>query len=217
METPRPSGDARARAYEDAFVEAFEALASGDAGPLDRHFAREGLSPPRIVWEPRPDALPDDAILRATYAYWDRIRGRHLLPDWCDFHAEDLGVDIVHLAVVDPIPGTDDFRFAVYGSAVSDTSLRDYRGDTVREMTLRAGTPLPILYRVVYALARQRRSPAFTWSVAPAWQPVLAWNRLVLPFAHADDLRFLVCLRGEGKRDVPEDDLRAAAARLAKD
>lgn len=218
METPRPAEDARLRAYDIAFAEVHEALARGDAGPLDRHFARENLSPPRILWNPEREALPDDAILHAAHGYWDRIRGASALPDWCDFHAEELGFDIVHLAVVDPIPGTTDFRFAVYGSAVSDTSLRDYRGDTVREMGLRAGSPLPILYRAVYALARQRRAPVYTWSMAPPWQPVVAWNRLVLPFAFAgDDVRFLVCLRSEGKRAVDEDAMRAAAARLAAD
>ncbi len=217
MEVPRPSGDARARAHDDAFAKALEALARDDTGPIDRHFTGIGLAAPRIAWSPATDALPD-ATLRATHAHWNRIRGPREMPDWSDLHAEELGVDVVHLAVVDPVPDADDFRFAVYGSAVSSAAMRDYRGETVREMALRAGTPGPMLYRVVYALARRRRVPAFTWNLAPPWQPFVAWNRIVLPFAFAGgESRFLVCLKGEGPREVSGDALREGTARLATD
>lgn len=217
MNASDPPGDARTRAYDKAFDEVLEALARGDSGPLDRQFTKLGLAAPRIVWNPVGDALPD-ASLRTTHAYWNGIRGARALPDWSDLHAEDLGIDVVHLAVVDPVPGAVDFRFAVYGSAVSNTAMHDYRGETVREMGLRAGTPGPMLYRAVYALVRQLRIPVFTWNVAPPWQPVEAWNRIVLPFTFAgDELRFLVCLKGEGTRDVSDAVLREAAARLAED
>lgn len=217
MNAPDPTDEAHTRAYDEAFGLVLDALARDDTRPLDAQFTKLGLAAPRVVWNPATDALPD-ATLRATHAYWNRIRGAREMPDWGDLHVEVLGIDVVHLAVVDPVRDAVDFRFAVYGSAVSNVAMRDYRGETVRGMGLRAGTPGPMLYRAVYALVRQRRVPAFTWNVAPPWQEVEAWNRLVLPFAFADgELRFLVCLKGEGSRQVGESAAREGAARLATD
>ncbi|MBI3507443.1 MAG: hypothetical protein HY059_21620 [Proteobacteria bacterium] len=205
--------------HDDAAFEALVGeLSRGETATLDRHFADLGLKLPKLVWDPPADAMPD-AALRATHAHWQRLRRARAMPHWRELHVEELGVAVVHLAVVDPLPGTLDFRFAVYGSAIVDTALRDYRGETVCSMAKRAGTPGPLLYRAVYALARQRMLPAYTWNVAPPWQAVEGWHRLVLPFACDSEagLRFLVCLKSEGTRAVPETALRDGERRLEFD
>ncbi|MBI3507442.1 MAG: hypothetical protein HY059_21615 [Proteobacteria bacterium] len=212
---PAPDGqDARAQAYDLAFRTALDGLARGDSGALDRTFTDLGLKKPVLVLEPATKALPD-ATLRTVHAHWLALRGDRDMPDWPDFSIEGLGVDAVHLAVVDPVPGTSDFRFEVYGSSVIGAARRDYRGETVREMGLRVGTPGPLLYRAVYALVKQRRVPAYTWNVAPPWQKVEAWNRLVLPFALDGDIRFLVCLKGDGTRAVSDAAAYEGEKRLA--
>jgi hypothetical protein len=187
---------------ESTFERVFDELARGETATLDSHFAGRGLPLPRVVWNPDNEVLPD-ASLRATHAHWSAMRKDRAMPDWRDLRAEELGVDVVNLAVVDPVPGTLDYRFALYGSAVAGAAKRDYRGETVREMALRTGTPGPLLYRAVYAMVQKTGLPAFTWNVAPPWQAVAGWNRIVLPFA-ADDaaIRFLVCLKSEGTRTV---------------
>lgn len=204
--------------HDDAtFARIVDELARGETASLDAQFAARGLPHPRVVWTPENDALPD-ASLRATHAHWCAMRKDRAMPDWRDLRAEELGVDVVNLAVVDPLPGAADFRFALYGSAVAGATRRDYRGETVREMAVRTGTPGPLLYRAVYAMAHRTGLPVFTWNVAPPWQGVIGWNRIVLPFA-ADEgaMRFLVCLKTEGTRAVSEAELREAEARLEYD
>jgi hypothetical protein len=84
-------------------------------------------------------------------------------------------------------------------------------------MGLRVGTPGPQFYRAVYALALKRRIPAFTWNVAPPWQKVEAWNRIVLPLAFEGGLRFLVCLKSDGVRVVPDSTAYEGEKRLGFD
>jgi hypothetical protein len=208
--------EARARAYDLAFQAALDGLERGDSAALDRTFTDLRLKKPVLIWEPATKSLPDPT-LRATHAHWLELRGARDMPDWQELRIESLGFAAASLAVVDPVPGTLDFRFEVYGSSVVGAARRDYRGETVREMGLRVGTPGPLLYRVVYALARERRIPAYSWNVAPPWQKVEAWNRLVLPFAHDGDIRFLVCLKGDGTRAVSEAAAHEGEKRLAFD
>jgi hypothetical protein len=202
---------------DDAFRSLVAELSRGETATLDRHFADLGVEPPRLVWNPPVDTLPD-ASLRATYAHWRHLCRGRAIPNWRELHVEELGVDVVHLAVVDPVPGTLDFRFVLYGSAVAGAAKRDYRGETLREMAVRTGTPGPLLYRAVYAMAQKTGLPAFTWNVAPPWQAFTGWNRIVLPFAADEEQsRFLVCLKGEGTRTVSEAARREGEARLEYD
>jgi hypothetical protein len=196
------------------FADVLARLAEGDETPLARLFAETGDLPPRIVWDPPPDGLPD-ATLRNVHAVWTALRRGRAMPDWRDLHAEAFGADLVHLAVVDP-QADDDFRFVVYGSAVSNVAWRSYEGETLREMGQRTGVPGPIFYRAVYAMAARGRRPVFTWNAAPPWQSVTGWNRLVLPFARADGagLRFLVGVKSEGKRAVAPEAARTWRERI---
>jgi hypothetical protein len=212
------NSDEAARAYDAAFDAAFAELAEGRLEPFARHFAAHRQDPPRLAWDPPADSLPDPT-LRQARVRWDAIRAGRRMPDWRDLHVESLGVDVVHLAIVDPLPGAHDFRFALYGSAISGMALRDYRGETVRGMGLRTGTPGPMFYRATYALCRTRGLPLVTWSAAPPWQPVEGWNRLVLPFTHDEGtgLRFLVCMKADGSRTVPDVVAREGMRRLRAD
>ncbi|MBI1245314.1 MAG: hypothetical protein GC202_09940 [Alphaproteobacteria bacterium] len=207
---------AYARAYDAAFARARAALAADDIAPLADWFARDSAPPPRVIWRPTPADLPEGA-LRVALAYWQGLCGAAAIPDWRSLHAEDLGVEMVNLVVVDPVGG--DFRFALYGSAIAQSAQHDYRGETVREMAMRTRTPAPLLYHVVYSLARERGIPVTTWSAAPVWQPIVAWHRLVLPFTFAQEpgrMRFLAVLRPDGERTVPDDAKRVARLRLDK-
>ncbi len=212
------STDNREPVHDEAtFERVLDELARGETATLDGLFAGPGLPPPRVVWNPDNEAL-SDASLRATHAHWCAMRKDRAMPNWRELHVEELGVDVVHLAVVDPVPGRLDYRFALYGSAVAGAAKRDYRGETVREMAIRTGTPGPLLYRAVYAMVQKTGLPAFTWNVAPPWQAFTGWNRIVLPFA-ADEgqLRFLVCLKSEGTRTVSEAARREGEMRLEYD
>jgi len=214
-EAGRPADGPHERAFDAQFAAILAGLVAGDETPLARLFAETRDPPPRIVWDPATEALPDPT-LRTVHACWNALRAGRAMPDWGDLKAETLGVDLVHLAIVDPADG-DDFRFVVYGSAVTSAALRDYRGETVREMGLRARTPGPVLYRAVYAMMVRRPVPVFTWNAAPPWQDVAGWNRLVVPFAHpdGDGLRFVSCIKGEGNRAAPPEVRREGRARLA--
>jgi hypothetical protein len=200
--------------FDAKFADILARLTAGDETPLERLFAETGDLPPRIVWDPSDADLPDPT-LRAVRAHWQALRRGRTMPDWRDLHAETLGIDLVHLAVVDPLPDQD-FRFVVYGSAVSNVAWRSYEGETLREMGLRTGVPGPVFYRAVYAVAARRRLAVFTWNAAPPWQAVTGWNRLVLPFVHpgGTGLRFLVAVKSEGKRAVAPDAVRTWRERI---
>ena len=152
---PDLSKDARAQAYDAAFDAVLDGLTRDDSAALDRSFADLGLKKPVLVWDPATRALPD-ATLRATHVHWLALRSMRAMPDWVDLDVKELGVGVVHLAVVDPVPDTLDFRFETYGASVAGAARRDYRGETVREMAIRTGTPGPLLYRAVYAMVRER-------------------------------------------------------------
>ncbi len=204
-----------ARVYDAAFAQARAALDAGDMAPLADWFARAGAPPPRVIWRPTAEDLPEGA-LRGALANWTALAAGGI-PDWRRLHAEEMGVDMVHLSVVDPVEDGD-FRFALYGSAIASTAKRDYRGETVREMALRVRTPGPLFYHVVYSLALARGIPAATWSAAPPWQPVAAWHRLVLPFAFGEGgsrTRFLVAMKPDGTREVSSEAKREAEVRLS--
>jgi hypothetical protein len=215
-DSPLPPDGAYMRAYDETFARARAALAQDDLRPLARAFADDGCPPPRVTWNPAPDQI-GEATLRGALDRWNALHGGLGLPNWRALHAEELGIDMVHLSVVDPVDGGGDFRFALYGSAVAGKAQRDYRGETVREMALRVRTPGPLFYHAVYSIAFERRIAAATWSAAPPWQPVVAWNRLVLPFAFGGGttgIRFLVAMKPDGTREVSGDVRRAAEKRL---
>lgn len=117
---------------------------------------------------------------------------------------EALRPVVGRLALVDPVDDGRDFRYAVYGSSVAGVVMRDYQGETTREMAARTGTASPILYLVLYALALERREAVWSWTTANRWQEVEHWQRLVLPVLGRDDreLRFVAGMIPGGRKKL---------------
>jgi len=187
---------------ESAFEEVLAALAENRNGILEKYTQ---LAPPIVCWEPTLDDVPI-AIHRDCLTRWHLLRGTRQLPDWRDFRTEEFGAVVTRSTVVDPIPGTTDLRYRIYGSRVAENEGRDWEGATLGDVARVRRSLGPLLIRAVYILARERRVPVYTWHARATGNHFDGWHRLVLPFAAPApyEVRFMSAIEVVGSQvDAP--------------
>jgi hypothetical protein len=187
---------------ESAFEEVLAALAENRNGILEKYTQ---LAPPIVCWEPTLDDVPI-AVHRECLTRWHLLRGTRQLPDWGDFRTEEFGAVVTRSTVVDPIPGTTDLRYRIYGSRVAENEGRDWEGATLGDVARVRRSLGPLLIRAVYILARERRVPVYTWHARATRSHFDGWHRLVLPFAAPApyEVRFMSAIEVEGAEvDAP--------------
>ena len=94
-----------------------------------------------MVTEKLPDALsyvvdPTELApeLRALKDYWNSKRGIRTMPRRADIDPLELRHHLPWLSLVEVLDGTQDFRFRLLGTEVTNALQRDSTGKTVREV-----------------------------------------------------------------------------------
>ncbi len=199
---------------EAAFEEVLAALAENRNGILEKYTQ---LAPPIVCWAPTLDDVPIP-VHRECLTRWHLLRGERQLPDWSDFRTEEFGSVVTRSTVVDPIPGTTDLRYRIFGSRVAESAGRDWEGATLGDVARVRRSLGPLLIRAVYILARERQVPVYTWHARAAGGRVDGWHRLVLPFVAPAPygIRFMSAIEVEkAATDAPSEN-RAATGRAAR-
>jgi hypothetical protein len=180
---------------EAVFEEVLGALRESRNGLLRRYAL---VMPPEVVWDPAPDSVPVPA-LRAALENWNALRGDRALPDWREFHVEDFGSLAANATVVDPIPGTRDLRYRIFGSQLAETVGQDWEGSTAIEICEARRTLGPLLCRAVFLIARERRKCVYTFHSDDYRGRPHAVHRVVFPFAVAEPhgVRFVAAIAAE--------------------
>lgn len=93
-----------------------------------------------------PDGLsyridPADLVveLREIKDYWDAKRGVRPMPRRADIDPFELRHHLPFLWLVDVLPGGEDFRFRLIGTAIAEQLGRDSTGKTLREVYTPSG------------------------------------------------------------------------------
>lgn len=192
---------------EAAFEDVLAALAESRSGILEKYTR---FATPIVCWAPTAEAVPIPA-LRTCLTQWYALRGDRTLPDWRDFRSEEFGAIVSRSSVVDPIPGSTDLRYRIFGSRLAESAGRDWEGATVGDIARASRCLGPIMVRAVYNLARGRRIPVYTRHARAQSRRVDEWHRVVLPFRVSDqsDVRFLSAVEIVEGSDVGQPDVRA--------
>ncbi|MBI3504893.1 MAG: PAS domain-containing protein [Proteobacteria bacterium] len=177
---------------EAAFEEVLAALAENRNGVLEKY---TDLSPPVVTWEPAPESIPIP-VLADCLTRWHALRGARALPDWSDFRTEEFRSVVTRATIVDPVPGTTDMRYRLFGSRLTEIAGRDWEGSTLSDMAKARRSLGPLLIRAVYILARERQIPAYTWHARATRSQIEGWHRLVLPFSAPEPygIRFVAAM-----------------------
>lgn len=186
---------------EATFEEVLAALCENRNGILRRYTV---FAPPVVIWDPAPDSVPVPA-LQAALACWQTLRGTRALPDWRDFHVEEFGPLAANATVVDPIPGTRDLRYRIFGSQLAETMGQDWEGSTAIEVCEARRTLGPLICRAVFLIARERRECVYTFHSDDYRGRPHAVHRVVLPFAVPEPhgVRFVAATAAEASAFGP--------------
>ncbi|MBL8834531.1 MAG: PAS domain-containing protein [Rhodospirillales bacterium] len=174
---------------EAAFEDVLVALAQSRSGVLEKYTR---FAAPTVCWSPAVEAVPIPA-LRNGLARWHALRGDRQIPDWHDFRSEEFGMIVSRSSVVDPIPGTTDLRYRIFGSRIAESVGRDWEGATIGDIARAEHRLGPVMIRAVYILAHERKVPVYTRHSRARGRYVDEWHRIVLPFRtpESSGIRFL--------------------------
>ncbi len=177
---------------EVAFEEVLIALSENRNGVLEKY---TDLTPPVVTWEPTPEHVPVP-VLGDCLKRWDALRNGRAMPDWSDFRTEEFRSVVTRASIVDPVPGTTDMRYRLYGSRLTEIAGRDWEGSTLSDMAKVRRSLGPLLFRAVYIIARERQIPAYTWHARSTRSQIEGWHRLVLPFSAPEPygIRFVTAI-----------------------
>ncbi len=199
---------------EAAFEDVLAALAESRSGILEKYTR---LATPIVCWAPAAETVPIP-ILRTCLTQWHALRGERTVPDWRDFRSEEFGAIVSRSSVVDPIPGSTDLRYRIFGSRLAESAGRDWEGATVGDIARACRCLGPIMARAVYNLARDRKVPVYTWHARAHSRRVDEWHRIVLPFHAPDrsDIRFLSAVEVIEGEEVGQPEARALRLSIHK-
>ncbi|MBI1243651.1 MAG: PAS domain-containing protein [Alphaproteobacteria bacterium] len=186
----------------DAAFDEVQAAVTRDDMMLLSRFTR--LTLPIVIWSPSPEALTVKS-LRDCLVHWQELRADRQMPDWRDFRTEDFRDVVTRSTIVDPVPGSKDFRYRIIGSRLAEHLGQHWEGATIREIARARRSLGPILAHAVYVIASTRQVPVYTWhSSASRRGGVQGWHRLSLPFASDPpaEIRFVSVVEVEGAATV---------------
>jgi hypothetical protein len=148
----------------------------------------------------------EDRRLGQLLDYWRALPRTGDLPAVETIDPTALVFILGWLMIIDPIDGGADFTYRLYGSSIAEVMGRDLTGCKLSDSFPGVAAFTSGVYRDVM---RDRR-PVLTRHTPPRRIAVSRWERLILPFAGADDgvARFLVGavvlgLRQTEKRRLP--------------
>ena len=155
------------------------ALAREDRAPLDAALAALGAPPPLVLWDPKPEFLPDPRLV-ALHAYWTAMKAGGRVPRLDDVDPIALETSVVgYVMLLEALP-KGDFRYRLYGSKIAERSGFEMTGKRTSE--IRPKHPfVALLHTTIYRAATLRRVPVFTFNLPPPGDEVLSWSRLILP------------------------------------
>lgn len=153
-------------------------LVAGRLGDVNRCFLANGVSAPVVTWSPDPPAIPA-APLSFLMQYWRMLAKAGPLPRHDAVDALDLAPALGYINILEPMPGSEDLRYRLFGSAVAEVSGFDLTG---KALSLHPASA----YVTEFALATtkaciRRREPLLTIRQPAGADRTFRWPRLALP------------------------------------
>lgn len=145
----------------------------------------------KLVLDPTPEALPTDAF-RSVLGYWRSLPQAGGVPNVLRVEPSELIAMLGYLMLIDIDDENDDYRYALYGSKVAQTSGFDLTGKSLWQG--RTSRSIQIFTAACYVAARQLRLPVYSVHEPPPSMTLSHWHRLILPLGREGEIkRFLVC------------------------
>lgn len=168
----------------DRVARLVEALAGGDAGPLQTLFRERGSRAPEVVLDPAGTgtdaATSAPAPVRFALDWWQLRALDGAPPPRGVIDPLALGPALGHVALVEP-DGAADFRYRLYGTCLASLTGADLTGRLVSRHP--ASGHVVELLLASYAATRRRRAPLLIDRRPAGAEWVSRWSSLVLPFA----------------------------------
>lgn len=164
-------------------------LSNGEVLGLFQLFARAGVSPPTVAWDPGLDDLPNDGLCRLL-DHWRTLIDTAPPPLASKLDPIDLKPVMGNVMLVDVVYGGRNFRYRLYGSSIARFSRGDKTGRLVTDLD---GLPARFFY-AVYRAVLARPEPVYTHHVPSNPKNFREWFRLILPLGdeQGNVTRFLV-------------------------
>jgi hypothetical protein len=168
-----------------------EAILAGELAEIGRTFIVHGAGEPTLIWRPGAHDLRTEP-LRYLLAHWSSLADGSRVPGMRQIDPLDLRPALGYVMLLDVVGETHDFRYRLYGSAISNVSGFDMTGKLVSELP--ASTYVREFSIAVGRAAVRRREPVYTARRPVGAQDTGLWERLVLPLADEHDrvMRLLV-------------------------
>lgn len=162
-------------------------IAAGDLAPLERLFIEARARPPRVVWEPDPEALRTPVLQRLLVAWRALSPGPGRPPPPSKAQELATGNDSDWTMLLEPSQPIDAerpshlerFVYRHYGAGIARSYGRDMTGQTMHGFPGHIG----LFFAAIYTAVQHRPEPVFTEHEPPAVVLVRSWQRLILPFA----------------------------------
>lgn len=153
-------------------------ILAADLAPIAAIFLQHGAPAPVLVWSPTPDD-PQSEPPRHLLAHWSSLATGDRLPAIHQIDPLDLRPALGYVIIIDVVADGQDFRYRLFGSAVSSVSGFDMTGRLVSEHP--ASTYVTEFSIAVGRAAIRRRAAVYTARRPVGAQDTLLWERLVLP------------------------------------
>ncbi len=145
----------------------------------------------RLVLAPSLRDLPFEE-LKAVLRYWRDLPRSGGIPDVLKVDPDRLLVALGYIMLVDLGEAEDDFRYALYGSKISEVSGFDMTGKSVWDIP--TTTDVQVFLAACYMAVQRLKRPLYSVHEAPPLITVSQWHRLILPLGKNGEVRrFLVC------------------------
>lgn len=160
-----------------------EAAAAGDLQAISPIFMSHGAGAPLLVWNPAPDQMATEP-LRHLLGHWRSLADGARLPGAAQVDPFDLRPALGYVMLLDVLAGGEDFRYRLYGSAISSVSGFDMTGRVVSELP---ASPYVREFSIAVGRAAvRRREPVYTARHPVGAEDTNVWERLALPLGDAD-------------------------------
>jgi hypothetical protein len=142
---------------------------------------------PEIAVDPSHLAQP---VLAALKAYWDKQRGERAMPARGDLDPVDLKSYLGWIAMLDALPGFEDFRYRLVGTRIADYFPTDGTGQTIRQAFAPFGNDAATAVLALHQQVARDRRPLYLSGTLDLSGPLgrpdgarFAYESLVLPLS----------------------------------
>jgi hypothetical protein len=168
-----------------------EAVLNEDLDEIVRVFIQHGAGAPVVIWTPGQEQLRSEPP-RHVLAHWSKRAAGSRLPGYREVDPLDLRPALGYVLLLDVVEDGRDFRYRLFGSAISSVSGFDLTGKLLSEHP--ASAYVAEFSIAVGRAAVRRREPIYTVRRPVGAQDTSLWERLVLPLVDDEDrvVRLLV-------------------------